>query len=364
MSTENTGKTAFYKRWWFWLIVIVVVIVAVGKGSGNGGTGAASGGAASTPIILPPLETRFVEIVSTAQSESRKAENDMQRGGIKAKRDQALCEAMATPAVTDWIGTVTKIDSNSDGKGVLQISIAPDILVKTWNNALSDIGSKTLLEPGSPVFVSASAMKSGQRVVFSGDFTRGSQGDCLGEGSMSLRGKIEDPEFILRFSKISAYDSTQQPKVAAIDKPSEAPPTPKPSEQPITAPAPVAEQQPVPTTSPSTEKAQILPQATWKPSFDCSKASTFSEKAICSDPLLGKLDGALSENYKSMLASNIGEGARSDLKTTQRKWLTERNKCTSNQCLTDAYRKRVDEVCDQTVISGVIGSCTNSDDIK
>ena len=104
-------------------------------------------------------------------------------------------------------------------------------------------------------------------------------------------------------------------------------------------------------------------QMIFSPSFDCAKASTFSEKAICSDTLLGKLDGALSENYKSMLASNIGEEARSDLKTTQRKWLTERNKCTSNQCLANVYRKRVDEVCDQTVISGVIGSCTNSDDI-
>lgn len=128
---------------------------------------------------------------------------------------------------------------------------------------------------------------------------------------------------------------------------------------------PSAKQSPVKNqkASPSTVEAQVLTQATWKPSFNCSKASTFSEKAICSDPLLGKLDGALSENYKSMLASNIGEGARSDLKTTQRKWLTERNKCTSNQCLANVYRKRVDEVCDQTVISGVIGSCTNSDDI-
>jgi hypothetical protein len=42
-------------------------------------------------------------------------------------------------------------------------------------------------------------------------------------------------------------------------------------------------------------------QATWKPSFDCTKASTYSEKTICSDPLLGRLDGALSENYRHML---------------------------------------------------------------
>ena len=99
-------------------------------------------------------------------------------------------------------------------------------------------------------------------------------------------------------------------------------------------------------------------------SFDCAKASTFVEKAICTDPLLGKLDDALSENYKYMLASNIGDGARKDLRATQKKWLSDRNKCTNNKCLTDAYRKRVDEICDYPVISGVHPICTYSDDIK
>ncbi len=109
---------------------------------------------------------------------------------------------------------------------------------------------------------------------------------------------------------------------------------------------------------------QATPQATWKPSFDCAKASTFSEKAICSDTLLGKLDGALSENYKYMLASDIGDGARNDLKTTQKNWLVERNKCANNQCLVNAYRKRLDEVCEYPVISGAHPNCTSSDDIK
>lgn len=138
----------------------------------------------------------------------------------------------------------------------------------------------------------------------------------------------------------------------------------KPDEQSIRAPASAAEPNPAPVPTPIAENVQVSPQATWKPSFDCIKASTFSEKAICSDTLLGKLDGALSENYKYMLASDIGDGARNDLKITQKKWLTERNKCTDNQCLTNAYRKRIDDVCEYPVISGVHPVCTNSNDIK
>ena len=77
-------------------------------------------------------------------------------------------------------------------------------------------------------------------------------------------------------------------------------------------------------------------------SFDCNKASTPIEKAICSDPLLGKLDDALTQNYKRMLAANIGDGAKSDLRATQKAWMAARNKCTNNSCIAEAYRQRVD----------------------
>lgn len=235
MSTEIAAKKPVYKKWWFW-VVLVVVLAALGKGGGGGGTTSA-GTSSAPPVPLPQAEAQLIQIVSAAQAESRKAENDMQRGGVKAKRDRALCEAVTSLAVSGWIGTVEKIDSNSDGKGVLEIAIADDILVKTWNNAMSDIGSKTLIEPGSPVFQAASAMKRGQRVAFSGTFLKGSEGDCLAEGSLSLRGKIEDPEFIFRFSAISTNLPSQPP----VAQQNAAPAT-------TTAPAVPAIQQTAPTT--------------------------------------------------------------------------------------------------------------------
>lgn len=99
-------------------------------------------------------------------------------------------------------------------------------------------------------------------------------------------------------------------------------------------------------------------------SFDCLGATTFVEKAICTDPLLGKMDDTLSENYRYMLSSNIGDGAKKDLRVTQKKWLSERNKCTNNKCVADAYRERVDQVCDYPVISGAHPVCTSADEIK
>jgi uncharacterized protein len=99
-------------------------------------------------------------------------------------------------------------------------------------------------------------------------------------------------------------------------------------------------------------------------SFDCTKALSFAEKTVCSNPVLGKLDTALAVNYQRMLASNIGNGASKDLRLTQKRWLTERNQCKTAQCLENAYRKRVDEVCEYPVISGIHAICIASDDIK
>jgi uncharacterized protein len=98
-------------------------------------------------------------------------------------------------------------------------------------------------------------------------------------------------------------------------------------------------------------------------SFDCSKASTWVEKSICADPLLGKLDEALARNYQGMLAS-VGGHAKKEFKKEQLKWLARRNQCTSTVCLTEIYRKRVDETCDYGVVSGVHPECSMSEDIK
>lgn len=103
--------------------------------------------------------------------------------------------------------------------------------------------------------------------------------------------------------------------------------------------------------------------ANLKPSFDCAKAATAVEKIICSDALIGKLDGALASNYKTMIAANIGDGALTELKSKQKEWMASRNNCADNQCLINAYKARIDEVCEYPVLSGIHPECLMSDDI-
>ncbi|TXH34037.1 MAG: hypothetical protein E6Q98_19890 [Rhodospirillaceae bacterium] len=155
----------------------------------------------------PTDEAAFVLIVAAAQADSAKASNDMQRGGALAKRERDVCNMMKgiKGAAKDWTGEITKLDSNSDGRGILQIKIAEGIYLQTANNDFSDIPYKTLIDPTSKLFESASALSVGQKVVFSGRFLAAPEkNNCLAELSLTLNGKLSEPEFVFRFSDIAA----------------------------------------------------------------------------------------------------------------------------------------------------------------
>ena len=129
----------------------------------------------------------------------------MQRGGYLSTRSKELC-GLLRPInfrVNNWVGTINDIDSNSDGKGVLSIKLAKDIFVQTWNNSFSDTvaNANTLLEPNSPIFNAAAQMAKGDRVKFSGNLVP-EKTHCLNEQSVTLKGKVSEPEFTFKFSNI------------------------------------------------------------------------------------------------------------------------------------------------------------------
>ena len=100
--------------------------------------------------------------------------------------------------VTQWVGTVSKLSSNGDGKGVMSIKVGKDIYVETWNNEVSDIGDQTLIEPGSALYRKAITLSVGQRVAFSGTFMS-SDVDCVREKSLTLDGSMTEPAYTFRF---------------------------------------------------------------------------------------------------------------------------------------------------------------------
>jgi ribosomal protein L7/L12 len=191
----------------------------------------------SRPAI-PADEAKFISAVASAQTAYDAAPNDMAKGGTRADRRNAICQALPNASVSNWLGTIKSLSSNGDGKGVLEVTLAQDISVTTNNNAFSDTGDDTLLSQDSPVFQTASKMKEGDKIFFSGDFLP-SETDCFRELSVTLEGSMKEPAFLIRFTSVadpsapspqpntesdSAQSAPVQPAIVAAPAPQEVSP--------------------------------------------------------------------------------------------------------------------------------------------
>lgn len=153
-------------------------------------------------LQYPQNQIALINATVDAMSKSKKADNDMQKGNALRERSNAICSTIGSLFVKDWVGIISNIDSNSDGYGILSVEINNDISLKTWNNSVSDTFDNTLIRPGTKLFNTVSNLKRGQVIKFSGTFFADDQ-TCINESSLSLDGKLKEPEFIFRFSKVT-----------------------------------------------------------------------------------------------------------------------------------------------------------------
>ena len=81
-------------------------------------------------------------------------------------------------------------------------------------------------------------------------------------------------------------------------------------------------------------------------SFDCTKATTETEKAICNDPELSALDDRLSGVYvKGRQVTKNVSGSNLKIQNDQIDWLNKRNQCgPETSCLLNAYQTRIEEL--------------------
>ena len=158
-------------------------------------------------VAMPTDETAFIDAINKGRDGFHAAANEMAQGGVRAKRKGWICAILGPTKgiVKDWTGEVATLSSNEDGKGVLGLTIADDVTVTTTNNDFSDSEFKTLIDPSSDLFQAASALKVGEKVIFSGRFFR-SDADCVNEQSLTLEGSITDPAFTFRFTSVRSAE--------------------------------------------------------------------------------------------------------------------------------------------------------------
>ena len=87
-----------------------------------------------------------------------------------------------------------------------------------------------------------------------------------------------------------------------------------------------------------------LPSMASAASFNCARARTADEKAVCANLALNDKDVRMSVLY-DVNRHTMGMGSRGALQDAQQQWLRDRKTCGSNRaCLNRAYDRRLEEL--------------------
>jgi uncharacterized protein len=90
-------------------------------------------------------------------------------------------------------------------------------------------------------------------------------------------------------------------------------------------------------------------------SFDCAKAATPVEKAICTDGELSGLDEEMARLYKRAMQ----HGDAGEIKSGQKTWLKERNGCgNDNGCIKDQYNYRISDLARAVYLPQELDTCS------
>ncbi len=154
-------------------------------------------------MSLPEQQSRFLTVAAEYSDRFKSAANELQQSLLRDERRTALVEALGSQhSVSGWVGTIKRLETNSEGKAILAVSLTQNAEIATWNNALSDIVDSTLIAKGTPLYKALLNMSVGDSVAVSGSFLP-STDDGVKETSLTIRGSMTEPEFLFRFQNVS-----------------------------------------------------------------------------------------------------------------------------------------------------------------
>lgn len=194
-----------------WIGIVLVALFVIGlinapdqpkEANSSSNTARAS---SETPkeekIAIPLDQEQFINAIGNYVNGFRAAKNELQQSALRDQRKKELAKLVRGRSVSSWVGTISQLETNTEGKAILSIRVSPDIEIKTWNNALSDISSNTLIEKGSDLYSSLFDLSRGQSVEFSGSFFS-SETDYIEETSITIQGSMRNPEFLFKFQSV------------------------------------------------------------------------------------------------------------------------------------------------------------------
>jgi hypothetical protein len=148
----------------------------------------------------PKDQTAFTTVIGDAKKEFDTVDIEQQMD-IQPKRAAAICKALPKPEVKNWVGAIQAADADSGGRLTVTVALPDGTLVKTWNNAMSDLDDNTLVPAGTPLAATFGKLKPGDPVRFAGTFFA-DEADCYRSTRLALGQSVKEPSFLFRFTSI------------------------------------------------------------------------------------------------------------------------------------------------------------------
>ncbi|MCV9960285.1 zinc ribbon domain-containing protein [Pararhizobium sp. BT-229] len=200
---------------WKWIIggVVVLTIASSFAGTQKPSTGtsqlkteqtsSATLTQQSETAALPEKQRAFLAVIEDYKTRFGAAANELQESALEDERVTSIAKLLGSglPA-ENWIGEITSLETNTQGKAAITIRLSPEVSLLTWNNMLGDMAYPTMINVGTPVYKSLINMAVGDKVTVSGSFVVTNERKIL-EGSMTIAGAMKSPEFLFRFTDVS-----------------------------------------------------------------------------------------------------------------------------------------------------------------
>lgn len=148
----------------------------------------------------PKDQTAFATAISDAQKAYDASDFEAQMA-LQPQRAAAICKALPKPEVKNWVGAVRAADKDSGGRLTVTVALPDGTLVKTWNNAMSDLDDNTLVPAGTPLAATFGKLKAGDAIRFAGTFFS-DEADCYRSTRLALGQSVMEPSFLFRFTAV------------------------------------------------------------------------------------------------------------------------------------------------------------------
>ncbi len=152
---------------------------------------------------LPASQRDFLARTADYRQRFQSTANELQQSALRDERRSALLKALNSGLTVErWTGTLRKLETNTEGKAIVTVRLAPGVDLLTWNNSISDAMHQTMIDKGTSLYAALMTMSVGDPVTVSGSFLSSDQ-DGVWETSMTIDGSMTAPEFLFHFTNIS-----------------------------------------------------------------------------------------------------------------------------------------------------------------